>query len=161
MDASRRLPILGPVQIVVAQWQRADTPAGDLEDGVTHRWRHRWHTRLTDAAPLITATERQMRLHFGHGIEPEHLVIIEIALDDAAVLDGDLAIKSGSEAINDTALHLLGDGQRIHHVAAVDSTHDTFDTDFAAFAHRHFCHFGNDGAEAFGNGNALGRSRWH
>ena len=161
MDDLRCPLLLGPIQVVVAQWQRADTLAGDLENGITHRWRHRWYARLTDAAPLLTTAERQMCFHLGHGVEPEHLVIIEIALDDAAVFDGDLAIQGGSEAIDDAALHLLGDGQRIHHVAAVDRTHDTFDPDFAAFTHRHFCDFGNDGTEAFGNRHALRRSRGH
>jgi hypothetical protein len=42
---------LSPVQLIVPQRQGADRLAGDLEDGVTHRWGNRQHAWLADVSP--------------------------------------------------------------------------------------------------------------
>src|SRR5215510_3265569 len=102
-----------------------------------------------------------MRLYLRHSVEMQHRVVIEVPLDHAALFDSDLAIEGGGEAPDDTALYLLSDGQWIHHVAAVDGTHDAFNPQLAPLAHRHFGNLCDDGAVALHNGNALSRSRWH
>src|SRR6059036_924483 len=77
----------GPAQVMVTQRQGADALARDRKDGIAHRRENRRDTRLADATPLVTTTQRQIRLDLGHGREAEHLVGIEIPFSDAALVD--------------------------------------------------------------------------
>ena len=56
----------------------------------------------------------------GASLMRSDLVVVEVALLDAAVLDRDLAIERGGEAEDDAALHLRLDRVRVDDRAAVD-----------------------------------------
>src|SRR5262245_13461483 len=152
---------LCPAQIIVPQRQGADALASDPKDGVTHRWGNWRHAWLADPTPFGAASERQVRLYLGHSVETQHRVVIEIALDYAALFDGNLAVQSRCQAPNDTAFYLFGDGQWIDHMAAVNGTYDALNPDLAPLAYRHFGDLGDDGAVALDDGDTLRCSRWH
>jgi len=52
-------------------------------------------------------------LDFRHVGETQGRVVVEVGLSDAAVLDGDLAIEGGAQAVDDRALDLRGDLLRL------------------------------------------------
>src|ERR1700691_5594201 len=87
-------------QNMVLDRQRTDALAGGGEDRVAQSRRKRRYRRLTDAAPEIAARHN-------HGLDPwrvghaQHLVVVEVRLLDAAVLDGDLASKRRAQSKND------------------------------------------------------------
>ncbi len=129
---------------MVAQRQGADALARDLKDRIAHRRENRGDTRFADATPLVTSAQRQVRLDLGHGIEAEHLVGIEIAFGDAALLDADLAIEEGCETIDHAALQLFLNGAGVHHVPAVHGADNVLHPYLALLAHRDFGDLAHD-----------------
>jgi hypothetical protein len=69
-----------------------------------------------------------VNLNHGCLVDAEHLVAIEVALFDTAVLQRDLAMKRHRDAKDDRALDLCLDSVRIDDNAAIDRTDDAPDT---------------------------------
>src|SRR5215831_1787436 len=149
---------LSPAQVMVAQRQGADALARDRKDRIAHRQKNRRNTRFANATPFVTTAQRQVRLDLGHGIEAKHLVGIEIALSDAALLDADLAIEEGCEPIGDAALQLFLYSAGIHRMPAVHGTDHTLHPYLALLAHRDFGDLAHDRTIAFEDGHALNRT---
>jgi hypothetical protein len=99
-----------------------------------------------------------MRLNFGHGIEAEHLVGIEIAFGDTALLDADLAIEEGRETIGYATLHLFLNSAGVHHVPAVHGADHVLHPYLALLAHRDLGDLAHHRTIALENGHALGRT---
>jgi hypothetical protein len=72
-----------------------------------------------------------MNLDDGHLVDTQSPIGVEIALLDAPILEGDLAVKRGGETVDDGALHLRLDGVGIDDDAAVDRASDALDGDIA------------------------------
>src|SRR6185436_13142136 len=65
--------------------------------------------------------------------------VVEVLFLHAAVRDIHLAEQRGGESEHDAAFGLLMHDRRVHHLPAVDRTHDAMDLELIAF-HRHFRH---------------------
>src|SRR4051812_8078704 len=86
--AARRPPPncrLRHVDVVVLQWERADTLARRLGVGMEPRRRRHADGRLADAAPDGPAGRHDDRFHLRHFGDAHGVVVIEILLFDAAV----------------------------------------------------------------------------
>src|SRR5215471_12987294 len=94
------------LQVLPVDRQFAQALAGGLEDRVGERRRHRRHARLADTAWRRIALH-QMNVDLARRVaDAGHLVVVEVALLDAALLGGDLAKDGSAEGIDDGALHL-------------------------------------------------------
>ncbi len=61
-----------------------------------------------------------MNLYHRRLVDPEHAIIVEVALLDPAVRYGDLAVQQCAQAEDHAALDLRGNGVRIDDETAVD-----------------------------------------
>src|SRR5258708_12522190 len=59
--------------------------------------------------------------------QPHHAVGVEVALHRGAVLDGDLAVERSAQPEDYGAFGLLGNRQRIDHVAGIERDSDAID----------------------------------
>lgn len=73
-----------------------------------------------------------MGLDFWRFIHPKRLIVVEIALNDAAFFDGDLRAESIREPINDCAVNLLIKDIWIHHLTTINSVNHTMEARLAA-----------------------------
>src|SRR5208282_4054982 len=118
-------------QVVIHDRQAADALAGDGEDRVRHRG-HDWRRRgFADAAPGGAAARHDVDVDLRRLGEAHHAVGVEIALLRHAVLHGDLSIKRGAEPEDRAALHLLGDGERVHDIVRIDGDRDAIHLELA------------------------------
>src|SRR5262245_48287045 len=77
-------------KLSAVDWELPNPLAGCREDRVRDRGYHSRRTRLTDASRSLRALD-QMNVDRGHLVDAQQLIVIEIALLDAAVLNRDLA----------------------------------------------------------------------
>ena len=105
--------------VVVVERQRADAFAGGRKDRIRQCRRDHRNRGFADAAPAPCARDDD-GLDLRHLRQPQHPVIVEIRLLDAAVPDRDLAVKRGSERKHGRAFDLHLDGERVDDRAAVD-----------------------------------------
>src|SRR5438552_14978266 len=70
-------------------------------------------------------------------IDSQHRVVMKIALLNAALLEGELVVKSGSQAENHSALHLRFNYSWIHVSAAIHRTHYSMNPHLPVRIHRH------------------------
>src|ERR1700761_3701555 len=68
----------------------------------------------------------------------QHLVVVEVALLDSAVLERDFVQEANAEPHDDRAFKLRADAVRIHDRAAVNRNVDPRDRDVALFIDRSF-----------------------
>ncbi len=68
-----------------------------------------------------------MRLHDGHLVHPQRLVLMEVRFRHAAAIDRDIAAQRRAQAVDHRALRLLYDAGRVDDTAAVDGADDTVD----------------------------------
>src|SRR5438552_10288879 len=136
----------GPTQILLAEWKRADSLTGDLENRLRHGWgdlRDRLFAHAGD--PFIVGLEElDVDLHrivrHAGDLEP-----VEIALDHASVLNGDLLPHCVAERPGDLAFDLLAYRERVNErEALVEHAVDAFESQHALLAHRDRDHFGAD-----------------
>ncbi|MEJ2256347.1 MAG: hypothetical protein P8X98_04975, partial [Woeseiaceae bacterium] len=80
-------------------------------------------------------------------------VVVEVALHRAAVLDGDLAVQRGAEAVDDAALHLRPHAQGVDRESPVRRAPHALDPDFAILD-PHLRNLGHDAAEGLLDGDA-------
>src|SRR5262249_56481510 len=139
-------------EVLVPDWQGADAFAGGGEDRVAQRWRKRRDRRFARAAPEIAA-RRQQGLDLGRVGNTQHFITVEVRLLDAAVLDGDFADQRRGQRVNDGALGLHLDRQRIDHMAAIERRDDAMHANFAALDRR-FHYLRADTAARLGHGDA-------
>src|SRR5207249_11763994 len=92
-------------QLFGANRQFSNALAGGGEDGVGNSRGERRHRRLSDSARGCFARS-DVDLDDRHFVDPQHGIVVEVALLHAALVDGDGAIKRGAETVDDAALHL-------------------------------------------------------
>src|SRR5471032_387632 len=80
-------------------------------------------------------------------INPQHPVIREVGLFDAAVLDRDLAIKRCGDAEDNASLDLRFNGVRIDHHAAIHHADHAVHGHFTVAVHGHIDHHAEEAAE--------------
>jgi hypothetical protein len=68
-----------------------------------------------------------VHLDFGHLVDPQHLVAVEVALLGSTRLDLDLAVIERAESEADATFHLCPDDIGIHGNAAVHCANDAMD----------------------------------
>ena len=90
----------------------------------------------------------------------KHLVTIEVCLLNASVLKRDLAMEYGGDSKDDRALNLRLDRIGIDHGAAVDSTDNAPDTNFAVRRHFDFSNQRQIGRKHELHGDATANSLW-
>src|SRR5437867_365941 len=99
-------------QILTLQRQRPHALPSGCEQRVAKRRGDRREWLFADPAPPA-ATLQDDRLDARHLRHAEHLVVVEIALYHAAILDRDVAVERGAQSEDDCALRLLFNRQRI------------------------------------------------
>src|SRR5712664_1971984 len=83
---------LRPGEAVFGERQGANALSGDGEDGVAHSGNNRWQGGFAEAGGRIVGLQK---MHFdfrGHLIHSNGRVFVKVALDGAAVVDGDLIV---------------------------------------------------------------------
>lgn len=76
--------------------QGADAVSGDGEDGVANGWKHRGKRGFAKAGRRIVCFQ-EMDFDFGGDLIHAHgWVLVEIALDGAAGVDGDFVVHDGA-----------------------------------------------------------------
>ncbi len=143
-----------PTELHILERQRAHARAGRREHRIGDRRRGGRGAGLADAAPFRAAGEREIDLDLGRVGQGYDLIVAEIALLDAAVLDGDLAVKRGGKAIDHPALDLRFHDAGIDHVAAIDRRDDAVDPHLAFLADGDLGDLADDRAVAFMDGDA-------
>src|SRR6516165_9827049 len=117
-----------------AHWQGTYAFARSGEDGVAERGRHAGGARLTNTAGGLAA-RHQVRLDARCFGDAQRLKIVEVALLDAAVRDGDLITERGAQAEGSPAFELRAHPIGIDHLPAVHGTHHPLDARFAFPVH--------------------------
>src|SRR5260221_1825532 len=138
---------------VVLKRQRTHALSGRGEDGIAQRWNHRADRRFADPAPE-SAGGQQDGFDVRRLGQAQHPVIREIALYDAAVLDGDFFMHGRAQAPDHAALDLRDHGIRMHHVTAVERNDDTLYFDDRSIRHGNLDHRGGEAAVGIDDCNA-------
>src|ERR1039458_5566369 len=120
--------------------QPPDALAGRCKNRVAHRRCNQRSSGLSDPARRLIA-RHDVHLDLRHLIHAEHLVIVEIPLLHAPLIDCDFAFERGRQPENDCALHLRLNRQRIHRPPAIHRANHVMHLHLAAFlVHRDFGH---------------------
>src|SRR5262245_20356575 len=122
-------------QIVVHQWERSDALAGRREDCVEHCGCGDADRRLADATPEASRWHDD-RLDLRHLRDAHRVVIIEVRLLDATVLDRALLVEQGGEAKDERASDLPLDLRRVDRMTWIGRAHDAVDFDGTIAADR-------------------------
>ena len=117
--------------------QLPDPLAGRREDRVGQRRRQRRGTGLADATGRF-GTLHQIHLDRRRLVDAQHAVVVEIALFDAAILEGDFVEERGREAKHDAAFHLRPHRVRVDHHTAVHGADHPCDAHLAALGNLDF-----------------------
>src|SRR6202051_973353 len=119
----RRSLVSGEGDVLVPQRHRTDAFAGCREIGVEHRRSRNTDGRLANAAPEAAARHHD-RFHLRHFVDPHRIVVVQIALLDAAVLHGAAAIEQAGQTVDERARDLPFDLRRVDGVAGVGGSDD-------------------------------------
>src|SRR6267143_2179731 len=133
---------------VVLERHRTDALAGRLVERVQHRRRGDADRRLADAAPHRSAGRHQDGFHFRHLRDAHRVVLVEIRLLDAPVLDRALLHEERRQAIHEGARDLALDLRRVHRVARVGGGDDTVHLDLVAVLDRDLAGRSDEAVEA-------------
>src|SRR4029077_8859626 len=126
------------------------------------RRRRRRRAGLADPAPFLAAGEREIDFDLRRVGKTHDFVAVEVVLLDAAILDGDLAIKSGRKPVDHAALDLRLNDRWIDHVAAINGGNNSVNTDFTLRANGYFSQLAEDGVVTLVDSNTAdtaGRNR--
>ena len=126
--------------------ERPEPLAGEREHRVGDRRGDGRGPGLADAAHLGAALD-DVDLDLRHLVDAQHAVVVEVALLDPAVLEGDGAVERRAEAEGDAALHLGLDAERVHRLAAVDGADHPVHPDLPGAVDRDLGHLGDEAAE--------------
>src|SRR5882757_6962071 len=126
--------------------------AGECKNRVNYGWGDRRGARFTDAAWLLVRIDH---VHFDRWslIDAQDFIVVEIALLDAAILEGDLAVQGRGQPKDNTPFHLRLDGVGIDHLPAIQRADDAFDADPAILADRDLGYLRDVTAEAEHDGH--------
>src|SRR5258706_4281039 len=108
---------------VAIDWKFAQPYSGGRGDRVANS---RWPgsgAGFADSAGRLLVPD-QMNLDSRNLVDPQHAVIVEIALPHAALIDGDLAIERRRQPEDQAALHFRDDGVGIDCDPGVDCGND-------------------------------------
>src|SRR4029079_4013740 len=94
-------------------------------------------TGLADAARRFAGLH-EMDFDDRRFVDPQHAIVVEIALLDAAALEGNFAPQGCAQAKNNAAFDLRNDRVGIDHLAAIDGADDAPDFDLAFLRHFDF-----------------------
>src|SRR5712671_2038787 len=130
---------LSPAEVLLPERERPDPLAGDLEYGLSHGGCDLRARLLAHAGdPFVVGLEEldvDLRRIVGHA---GNLVLVEIALDRAPILNGDLLPHRVTECPGDLAFDLLAHGERVdEREAFVEHDVDALQPDQPAPTHRH------------------------
>src|SRR5262245_43787482 len=92
-------------QLVGTNRQPIDALAGRRGDGVDQRTGGERRARFANAARLLRARHDE-HVDLWRFVVPHHRVVVEVALRDSAILDGDLAPQCRRQAVDGAAFHL-------------------------------------------------------
>src|SRR5579871_723024 len=95
-----------------------------------------------------------MHFDFRASLEPDHFIVGEVGLYDGALVDRDLAVQGGGQAVDDRAFDLRLHAVRIHGHSGVGGGDNSIDFQIAVLADRYVGDMGHHGAEAFDDGDA-------
>ncbi len=95
-----------------------------------------------------------VNLHLGRFIHAQHAIVVEVALLDAAVLQGDRAIQRRAQSEADAAFHLRFDDVRIDGRAAVNGANHPIDLDATCVIDADLGHLRHEGIERFAHRDA-------
>src|SRR5262245_12890039 len=104
---------------LIGDRQLANPFARGCKDRIGQRGHHARRPWLADPAWRFQ-TLHEYDVDSRHLVDAQHPVVAEVGLLDAAVLDGDLAVKGGRQAEDDAALHLRANNVGIHLDSTVD-----------------------------------------
>ena len=130
-----------PCQLL-SERQGADAFAARRKDRVHKRRRDRRHPGLAHAAHVHIVAARHdidMRLT-GRVADPEHLVVVKVALLHPAVFERNLVQEANPEPHDDRSLELRADSIRIHDGTAINGDVDTRHCDVALLVDRSLDH---------------------
>ena len=99
-----------------------------------------------DAARRLAARD-DVHVDLRHVVDVGRPVIVQIALLDPTILEGDLIEQRRAETVDDCALHLRFDGVRVDGDAAIHRAGDALDLDFAALGDLHLGNLRHVGRE--------------
>src|SRR5262249_60043397 len=97
---------------------------------VAHSRSERGYGGFADAAPNLAAWHDD-GFDLWRVAKPQHFVSIEIGLLGGAILDGDFAVERCGQRVDDRALHLHFDRERVDHMAGIDRRHHAVHPHFA------------------------------
>ena len=113
--------------------------ARGLEERIEHGGRGDADRRLADAAPGVAASGwHEDRFDFRHFGDAHRVVVIEVGLLDAAVLDGALLIEQRGQAVDERARDLPVDLGRVDGVGWICCADDPVHFDLVAASNRDF-----------------------
>jgi hypothetical protein len=98
-------------------------------------------------------------LDLRHFIDPQHPVIVKIALAHAALVDADVAIERRSQPKNQAALQLGDHGIRIHDNARIHDRDDALHVHIAVFINLRLRNRGDEASEGSLDRNTPARAR--
>ena len=96
-------------EVELGQWQSADALPGSGEDRVANGRSNGRNRRFADASRIVIRLHNH-HVNLRHLTDPHHVVLIEIGLLHAPLIDGDGALQSG-QSVNNAALDLLLDAE--------------------------------------------------
>ena len=94
-----------------------------------------------------------MNFDLRHLVDPEHIVLMEVALLHAAAVDRDRPFQRRRETECDAALNLLLDAGGIHYLAAIHRADHAMDPEFPCF-HGYLRDLRRKAADIVGEGDA-------
>src|SRR5262245_28057849 len=86
--------------VVVLERDRANALAGGGKERIEHGGRGDEDRRLAHTTPE-PARRHDDRLNLRHLADPHHVVVVEVGLLDAAILDGALAVEQRRQAVDE------------------------------------------------------------
>src|ERR1700726_3835744 len=119
-------------QILVADGEAADALAGYGKDGVADRGRYHRQTGLADSGGIFLA-HYQVDFDLRHFAHARHVVVVEVGLLHAAVIDGDGIFHHRGQRVHGGAFNLRYDSGGIHRAAAIDGVDDAMHAYLALF----------------------------
>src|SRR5690606_2438568 len=82
--------------------------------------------RFSDAGRRL-GRRYDVHFDFGHLVDAQHLVVVEVRLHDLAVVQRNFAHEQRRQAIADAAFHLRNDNIRVDGDTAVEGAYDALD----------------------------------
>src|SRR5712692_1673085 len=132
---------------MILQRHRTDALAGRAVERVQHRGRRDADRRLADAAPDRAAGRHEDGLDLRHLRDAHRVVLVEVLLLDASVLDRALLEEERRQAVDERTRHLALDLRRVDRVARVGRGDDAVHLHLVAVSDRDLAGRGDEAVE--------------